>query len=382
MMTDETPFADLPAALVAEILEQTTAVGDYLLETFRQVKARRATQREALQEHGLVLHESDLAYPPLPTTCATDGSYAIERLLTADLAVASAVAVEGLAPPSEQRHWDQPRHLTFMAAEVHHTETSTVLSAIMQGSELLLATQAPHDLVMLDGTLTRPLIDFILALHHSAAARRLRCSEEFRARYLSYMEAYRSVLRAERSDRNVIALPKYSTRREIGRAMGWPGEHDDRGMLTLLLQAGELTRPIVLQPPESEWRLVTSGIDAELRDCVDEVAAEIVAALRRVHIFYYKPHEWLPALRVEAAHDITANPHRLAVVVQGLKHQCATASMLEPYPLYLADRTVKALARALPAFRQVTTQRISEQYEGEISEVFFAMHGYRSERGG
>jgi hypothetical protein len=55
--------------------------------------------------------------------------------------------------------------------------------------------------------------------------------------------------------------------------------------------------------------------------------------------------------------------------------------MLEPYPIYLADRTVKAVARAIPAFRQVTTQRISEHYEGDIGEVFFAMHGYRSEAG-
>jgi hypothetical protein len=55
--------------------------------------------------------------------------------------------------------------------------------------------------------------------------------------------------------------------------------------------------------------------------------------------------------------------------------------MLEPYPIYLADRTVKALARAMPAFRQVTTQRISEQYRGDIGEVFFAMHGYRSDSG-
>ena len=55
--------------------------------------------------------------------------------------------------------------------------------------------------------------------------------------------------------------------------------------------------------------------------------------------------------------------------------------MLEPYPLYLADRTVKALARALPAFRQVTTQRIAEKHEGDVGEVFFAMHGYRSETG-
>jgi hypothetical protein len=55
--------------------------------------------------------------------------------------------------------------------------------------------------------------------------------------------------------------------------------------------------------------------------------------------------------------------------------------MLEPYPVYLADRTAKALARAVPAFRQVTTQRVSEKYQGDIGEVFLAMHGYRSEAG-
>jgi len=56
--------------------------------------------------------------------------------------------------------------------------------------------------------------------------------------------------------------------------------------------------------------------------------------------------------------------------------------VLEPYPVWLADRTVKALARAIPTFRQVATQRISEQYDGDIADVFFAMHGYRTESGG
>jgi hypothetical protein len=55
--------------------------------------------------------------------------------------------------------------------------------------------------------------------------------------------------------------------------------------------------------------------------------------------------------------------------------------MLEPYPIYLADRTVKSLSRAIPAFRQVTTQRISEKYPGKIGDIIFAMHGYRSESG-
>src|SRR5437879_2496572 len=131
MAEDKTPFADLPAALVEELLGQTTAVGDLLLQTFRQIRADRASLRQALLDRGFVLHESALGYPPLPTTCGADGSYAIERLLTVDLAAAAAVAVEGLTPPSEKRHWEQPRHSTFVAAEVHHSEAATVLRAVM-----------------------------------------------------------------------------------------------------------------------------------------------------------------------------------------------------------------------------------------------------------
>jgi len=163
--------------------------------------------------------------------------------------------------------------------------------------------------------------------------------------------------------------------------MGWPGEYDDRGLLTLLLQPGEYTKPQRLEQPEQQWHLNTGRLPKVASSSAGELAADIISALTDVFVFYYKPQDWLPALRVEVARDIATNKYRLAQVIQGLKHQCATAGMLEPYPVYLADRMVKALARAIPAFRQVTTQRISEKYEGDIGEVFFAMHGYRGESG-
>jgi hypothetical protein len=381
-----TPFSDLPAALVEEVLGQTAAVGDGLLASFQNIRADRSALRERLLQSELVISESSLGYPPLPTTCAADGSYAIERLLTTDLAAAAAVAVEGLTPPSEKRHWDLPRHKAFVAAEPHQEDTATVLRAVMLGEELRLATSAPHDLVMVDGTLTLPVIYFNQALNKAPDTPALRCSEEFLKNCAAYLTAFLTLLRSERSDKHYIALPKYSTRREIGTALGWPPAHDDRGMLTLLLNPGELTKPLPLEHPRDAqgnitWHLNTGSLPAGTRTDVAGLADEIISALGAVHVFYYKPHAWLPALRVEAAASVTGNPHRLATVVQGLKHQSATPSMLEPYPIYLADRTVKALARAIPAFRQVTTQHISEKYDGDIGEVFFAMHGYRSESG-
>ncbi len=381
MSTERPPFVDLPAALVEEVLGETAALANGLLTSFRNIRQDRRALREQLAEKELICSESALGYPPLPTTCGVDGSYAIERLLTTDLAVAGAVAVEGLTPPSEKRHWEFPHHKTFVAAEPHLEDTATVLRAVMVGEELCLAKGAPHDLVMIDGTLTLPIIYFNQALNKAPDVRKLHCANEFLQQSPRYLDAYRTILRSERSDKYYIALPKYSTRREIGRRMRWPNDHDDRGILTLLLKPGELTTPLPLEQPEQQWHLNTGRLDPAIKEDVEEIVEEIIAALGDVRVFYYKPHEWLPALRIEVSESVASNTHRLAAVVQGLKHQSATPSMLEPYPVYLADRTAKALSRAIPAFRQVTTQRIAEQYEGDIGEVFFAMHGYRSEAG-
>lgn len=375
------PFVDLPAALVDEILTESESVARTLLEMFEEIREGRSRLRDGLMGAGLAMHDSDFGYPPIPTTCAVDGSYAIERLLTIDLAACAAVAMEGLAPPSERRHWDQPHHVVFITPETHHTDTATILRALMLGSELVLATRAPHDLVMVDGTLTLPIIYLNQALSKSAEAPDLVTWKEFRTRVGESLRAYRDILRAERSDKDFVGLPKYSTRREIGRRLGWPTHHDDRGLLTLVLEPGELTKPLRLEQPRQPWHLSTVSLPAELRREADAYAQEIASLLADVHVFYYKPHSWLPALRVEVAADIAGNPYRLGRVVQGLKHQSAAPDMLEPYPLYLADRMVKQLARAIPAFRQVATQRVSEKYDGEIGEVFFGMHGYRSESG-
>lgn len=383
---DAAPFADLPAALVDDVLDQTCDVAGKLLTSFRQVGEDRESLRKHLVDSGLVIAESSLGYPPIPTTCATDGSYAIERLLTTDLAAAAAVAVEGLTPPSEERHWEMPRHRSFVAAEPHTEDTATILRAVMLGEELRLITNAPHDLLMLDGTFTLPIIYFNQAISKAPGTDQLRCAREFLDNCSTYIEAYLTILQSERSDKHFVALPKYSTRREIGRELDWSENYDDRGMLTMLLNPGELTKPRPLEHPRDNegnitWHLNTQRLPASVKRRATELADEVVSALGPLRVFYYKPQNWLPALRIEVSASIASNAHRLATVVHGIKHQTGTPSMLEPYPIYLADRTVKALARAIPAFRQVTTQQISERYEGDIGEVFFAMHGYRSETG-
>ena len=73
------PFAELPAALVDEVLQRTQGLSQKLLADFEQIRARRQDWRRQLAAIGLLRRDSDLPYVPISTTCGVDGSYAIDR---------------------------------------------------------------------------------------------------------------------------------------------------------------------------------------------------------------------------------------------------------------------------------------------------------------
>ena len=189
----------------------------------------------------------------------------------------------------------------------------------MLGVRVVAGGQAPHHLVMLDMTLTLPIIYLNQALNSAPNVNELKCSQEFLPHSCEYLTAYRDILWSRRSDKQYISLPKYSTRREIGKLAVWPMKHDDRGLLTLPLQPGEYTKPLHLEQPEQEWHIHFNRVCATGDLSLSGFVAEIVAGLKQVQVFYYKPHSWLPALRVEAAKDALPNPHRLSTILPGLQ---------------------------------------------------------------
>ncbi|MGA3267874.1 MAG: DNA double-strand break repair nuclease NurA [Verrucomicrobiota bacterium] len=376
------PFNDLPAALVDEVIRCSQGVGERLLASFEQVRTGREKCREQLSAAGLLRRESDLENPHIPTSCGVDGSYAVERLLTTDLAATAAVAVEGLTPPSEKRFWPEPKHQVAIEAETHNDTTGTVLRGLMITMELALATQAPHDLVFLDGSMTTPVIYLNQSLSRANAAYAPKFAEKLKKATKAALAAYLTILKSPRSDKCWVFCPKYTTNREIGIEMEWPASYDDRGMLTMLLDSGEFTDARDLQEPESPWHINTSCVPESDRAEVKQLEESVVAELKNVSVIYYKPTRWLPTLRLEVNRSVATNRSRLACLLHGVKLQCGSASIMEPYPLYLADRMVKSLPRSIPAFRQVATQSIAAFYTGSLDEVFYGMHGYRTESGG
>ena len=375
---EEQPFAELPEALVEEMLSTSEKVGESLYNAFNEIQENRGRIRGQLEDRNILKKDAEVGYPGIPTTCGVDGSYAVERLLATDFAACAAVAIEGLTPPSEKRHWEKPHHRVLIHPEKHDPDTGTVIRGIMMEMELELAANAPHDIVFLDGSLTTPLIYVNQSVNKMSESGNTVIGKNLVENFEVFLVSYQTVLEAARTDKLWVSMPKYTTRRELGKKLNWPPHYDDRAILTTILSPGEFTTPIPLDQPQQPWHLrVPYNNNKEL----ETLRNEVLSGINRLYVIHYKPHNWTPALRIEIASSIATNNSRIALLLQGLKYQCGTPGILEPYPLYIADRMVKHLGSAIPAFRQTATRRMAELHQGDIGELFFSMHGYRTESG-
>ena len=385
--TDFEKLSELPQSLIFDAFEQIKDIEQELLKSFDDLRERKKEFREKLNGSGLLKHDASLPEKQSPTTCGVDGAYAIDKLLATDLVVVGAVAVEGFTPPTEKRFWPEPQHFVHIGIEPHHEDTISIFRAVMIGTELTLAQKAPHDLVLLDGSLTTPLIFFNQGFAKAKRFPNPKTKEWLAKQVKEFLDAYCCVLAPQRNDRQWVSVVKYSKRKEIitKLKLGSDSPYDDRGLLSSVLEAGEYTDPLPLEPPETPWNLSASFVNAFLNndECteINRLKDQVLELLKTIHVLYYRPRVYMPALRIEMSHVIVNNPHRLAIVLRGIKDQYGKAAIMEPYPLYMADRMVKHLAQVLAASRHRISQNLAENYEGDINDVFNSLHSYRTEQG-
>ena len=370
----ENIFYELPQALVEEMLQRCGGVSDKLSTSFNSIKNGKAQIRKSLNGKGILLRDSDITSMPFnPTTCGVDGSYALDRLLSTDLAATAALAVEGLSPPTEKRHWPNPHHLSEMMTIPHNDATPTILRAMMMCFELRLTAEAPHDVVMMDGSFTSPMIALNQALSlQNEAPKELKDKLEENAK--EAVNSIKMILESKRSDKIYVALPKYTERKDISSSLLGLEGYEDRGLLSFILEAGEYVGPLE-KGATSEPRNIQKieGNSGFVKNYIERISD--------LRVLYYRPFTHMPVLRLEVPGPVTRNTQRLSMLFEAIKIQCGAASIFEPYPLYLADRMVKHLSSILPALRRTATQQIAETWGDDLGTVFLAMHGYRTDSG-
>jgi len=370
----DNPFNELPESLVEEMLSECNCLSEKIVQSFQKLNENKGQLRAKLIESNRLARDSDyISTYNFPTTCGVDGSYSIEKMLSTDLIAMAAVAVEGLTPPTEKRFWPKPRHFSKIINAPHNEATTVVARAIMMCMELDLATKAPHDVVFIDNSLTTPLIYFNQAFNKLSEAPK-ELSDILKEKIQTGLPSYLEIIEAKRTDKIYSGVPKYSTKNEITDELKVP-QYDDRGLLSLILDAKEIIVPISMQKPPSKWHIDHPPSGSR------EILNKIVSSLDKLQVVYYRPYPYFPALRLEISQSIAANRQRVAILLEAISQQCGAPGIMEPYPLYLADRMVKHLGTALPAIRKATTQEMVENWSGDLGDVYLAMHGYRSETG-
>ncbi len=375
------PFYQLPEALVEEMLLQSQKVGDFLLNSLTEINKKKEAYRKELINVGLLKRVAELPHVPSPTTCGVDGSYVVERLMSTDLVAVAAVAIEGLTPPSEKREWEKPFHKMFINPVSHNPDITVIVRGIMWEMEMILAAQAPHDIVFIDGSITNPFLNLNAAISKLGDFENTEIGKTLAKYFEDFLESYWKIVCSNRSDKLWVGIPKYTSKREIGKQLKWPENFDDRAMLTSILKAGEYIIPVKYEQPKEKWHIAMSGLKNYYKPEFDKKLEQIVNTINNLHVCYYKPHTYTPALRIEVPQSITSNKYQLSSLLHAVSFQCGTPGIMEPYPLFIADRMVKNLSKAMPAFRQTATRRIAEHYEDDLSEIFFNMTSYRTENG-
>lgn len=371
---DSPSFLEIPASLVEQMLQKTNEIGEILQSSMDNINRKREKFRLQLEQIGLLDNDINFGNTKPLVSGGVDGAYAVDRLLGTDLLFAAAVGVEGINELENGKRI-APNHDVFVYPEKHNPENMISARAIMVEMEIKLAANAPYDIVYLDGSLTTALIHMYKAINFIENLNS-KSSDKIKEDFKDFLISYKKILDLKDSYKYYLGIPKYTSRNDIGKNLHWPENYDDRAILTLILDPGEFTRPKLFTSEEG-WHVRLPYEDEELRVLMQQV----ISGIKNLSVIYYKPHPWCPALRIEMPSATAGDETKLNSILINIKNQCQTPSIMEPFPLYMADRIAKHMAPAIPAYKQIIMNQMTQLNDHNEKDIFFLMHSYRTEGG-
>jgi hypothetical protein len=371
---DSPSFLEIPASLVEQMLQKTNEIGEILQSSMADINRKREKFRLQLEQIGLLDNDINIGNTKPLVSGGVDGAYAVDRLLGTDLLFAAAVGVEGINELENGKRI-APNHDVFVYPEKHNPENMISARAIMVEMEIKLAANAPYDIVYLDGSLTTALIHMYKAINFIENLNS-KSSDKIKDDFKDFLISYKKILDLKDTYKYYLGIPKYTSRNDIGKNLHWPENYDDRAILTLILDPGEFTRPKLFTSEEG-WHVRLPYENEELRVLMQQV----ISGIKNLSVIYYKPHPWCPALRIEMPSATAGDETKLNSILINIKNQCQTPSIMEPFPLYMADRIAKHMAPAIPAYKQIIMNQMTQLNDHNEKDIFFLMHSYRTEGG-
>lgn len=340
-------YANLPDDLLEEILGDAPRIADRLKPLFEELDKNRQAIHTKLEDVGLIRNVSELENPPSPSVAAIDGGQAIEKSLGADILMAVAVGVEGLVR-EDKRRWSGVQYKNWQDALSHHSESNPKIArGAMTALELLIVSDAPHDVVIADGSHQTPIIGInsltsMSSLDDSTHA-------EIMLNLIDELSVITS-LRKSMEDPNVVYMVKYDSSQDISLTAleSFGLRVDDKTVMSLALRSNEFTRPLQVgqtEKTEDVWNSLNISISGRLKydekkkDALKKSLNDAIKVPknRKIYFTYYKPYDWSPAYRIELKESCARSEFELAKVLKAVQEQVVSSEIQEPYPQYLAD---------------------------------------------
>jgi hypothetical protein len=112
----------------------------------------------------------------------------------------------------------------------------------------------------------------------------------------------------------------------------------------------------------------------------DEIKPKIAELMKEIEVIYFRPYSWLPALRLDLPVGQASDLARRALVLEGIARQLFTPAVVEPYPLYLADRMAKSLGAGVGVLEQTVSQYVMDDAP-DVEEALLLLRQHRTEGG-
>ena len=367
MVSEQTDiFGDLPDALINELLTHSEEVTERASKSVGDRIDERDELRNRALSLGLIAKIDDLTDMPPKSVAAVDGSPALNRLASFELAAAAALAVDGLG--SEARKGDLPYKFEIQIIDPV-ARANEITYGLMHCMEYEIANEVDRSLVMLDGAFFTGMVAISIALR-AAGDSRDELSKAFDRRWTaSAMEAVPEILDSD----NVIAVPKRSPANEFVRQTklfkSREIEFNGRSTASLILEAGEYAGPFELE---------THSLHLHAPEFYRDYTNRLQSMFSKIKVVYYKPHDWSHALRLELPPTIASNESLLHETLEIVRRQTTNPAMLEPYPLYVADRFAKSLQKGVAALLESVKTRVTAT-AAEPNIAADMMNTYRSD---
>jgi hypothetical protein len=367
-------FADLPDALVQDLLAKAVPVAESVNRNLQALRQAKGSLRAEAERRSWIRRKADLDVPREPSVVGIDGSYQVHRLTAVDLCAAASVAVEGTSKEAK-RHWEKPHHRMWVESLEHSKNVTNTLRGLMISMELDLAAKAPHDLVLLDGSFIILLIYLNQGLTSVRDAPQV-LREEFQRRWRDegVLDRFVALLSSDRT----VALPKYSGRNELAELLRLNNlpDTDGKTLATLILAPGEYTAPEPIYHfggEDQEYHLPAGSCPAPTQTLINRHLSEM-------RVIFFRPFGWVPAIRLELPNPIASSVTRLSMVLHGIERQFFSPAVIEPYPLFLADRMVKSLGAGVTVIEQAVAQHVVGN-STDVETTLLCLQNYRSEGG-